>query len=224
MNEINLFIDESGNLGSQGRFFLICALEVECQSIKTISRRVARLINKYKSNNNIPKSEEVKGWSLNDEDRSELITKILSKDVKVRYIVLDKDKTTMLLKKCDDKNACYNYLIQLLVKNIVEQNKKINKVNLYLDNRSVKIGNRLSLKPYLYNKLVLEQLETITNVKRVEFETNYLESKSCYLIQCADIISNSLYKKYDSNNSTFYNKIKQYIIHESKFPSKNFGK
>ena len=224
MKEISLFIDESGNLGSQGRFFLICALEINLCNSKTVSRRVARLINKFKKSKYIPKSIELKGWSLKEEDRLYLIERILSKDIKVRYIVLDKNKTTMLLKKGDDKNACYNYLIQLLVRNIIDIYKSIKKINLYLDNRSVKIGNRLSLKPYLYNKLILEQLESITNVKRVEFDITYLESESCYLIQCADIICNSLFKKYNSNYDKFYKEIKPYIIHESKFPSKNFGK
>ena len=224
MNEISLFIDESGNLGSQGRFFLICALEVQCLSSKTVSRRISRLINKYKKRKLIPKSKELKGWSIKEEDRFELITKILSKDIKVRYIVLDKEKATILLKKGDDKNACYNYLVQLLVKRIIKTYNYIDKINLYLDNRSVKIGNRLSLKPYLYNKLILEQLEKKDNIKRVEFEINYLESESCYLIQGADIICNSIFKKYNSNNNIFYKKIKPYIIFESKFPSRNFGK
>ena len=224
MKEINLFIDESGNLGSQGRYFLICALEVQEKVIKTLSRRVSRLINSFKKEKLIPKDTELKGWSINEEDRFILITKILSKDIKVRYIVLDKEKATLLLKKCDDKNACYNYLVQLIVKKLIMTHKELEKINLYLDNRTVKIGNRLSLKPYLYNKLILEQLEKTKNVKRIEFEINYMESKSCYLIQCADIISNSLYKKYNSDNNMFYKKIKPYINFESKFPSKNFGK
>ena len=224
MKEISLFIDESGNLGSLGRFFLICALEINSSVSKTASRRVARIINRFKLKKKIPKMIELKGWSLKKDDRIEIITKILSKDIKVRYIVLDKEKTTMLLKKSDDKNACYNYLVQLLIQEIIKTHNNIKKVNIYLDNRSVKIGNRLSLKPYLYNKLILEQLETTECVKRVEFDITYLESESCYLIQCADIISNSLYKKYNSNNNTFYNIIKPYIIYESKFPSKNFGK
>ena len=138
-------------------------------------------------------------------------------------LVLDLKQTTMLLAKSDDKNACFNYLIQLIVKRIVEEYKDVEKINLYLDNRSVKIGNRLSLKPYLYNKLVLEQLETKNNVKRIEFDINYFESESCYLIQWADIVANSLYKKYNSNNEKFYAKIKPYIVYENRFPSKKFG-
>ena len=225
MNEINLYIDESGNLGTgMGRYFLICALEIDSSIKSTIVKRAGRIICRFKEKNNIPKNTELKGFRLNTEKRNELIDKILYKGVKVRYIVLDLKQTTMLLTKPDDKNACFNYLIQLIVKNIVENYPAIEKVNLFLDNRSVKIGNRLSLKPYLYNKLVLEQLESKHNVKRIDFEINYLESESCYLIQCSDIISNSLFKKYNTNNNYYYKKIKQNIIFESKFPSKNFGK
>ena len=225
MEEISLYIDESGNLGQgSGRYFLICALEVDQNIRSSISKRAGRVICRYKKKKGIPKNTELKGWALNKKDRQELIDKILLHGIKVRYIVLDLKQTTMLLSKPDDKNACFNYLIQLIVKNIILKNGKIDKINLYLDNRSVKIGNRLSLKPYLYNKLVLEQLETKAEVKRIEFEINYFESESCYLIQWADIIANSLYKKYNSNDDEFYNQIKSYIIYESRFPSGKFGK
>lgn len=224
MKEVNLYIDESGNLGTgMGRYFLICALEVDPTLKNAISKRAGRVICRFKQKNDIPKITELKGSRLKDDDRLELLDKILFKGIKVRYIVLDLKQTTMLLAKSDDKNACFNYLIQLIVKRIVEEYKDVEKVNLYLDNRSVKIGNRLSLKPYLYNKLVLEQLETKNNVKRIEFDINYFESESCYLIQWADIVANSLYKKYNSNNEKFYAKIKPYIVYESRFPSKKFG-
>ncbi len=224
MKEVNLYIDESGNLGTgMGRYFLICALEVDLTLKNAISKRAGRVICRFKQKNDIPKITELKGSRLKDDDRLELLDKILFKGIKVRYIVLDLKQTTMLLAKSDDKNACFNYLIQLIVKRIVEEYKDVEKINLYLDNRSVKIGNRLSLKPYLYNKLVLEQLETKNNVKRIEFDINYFESESCYLIQWADIVANSLYKKYNSNNEKFYAKIKPYIVYESRFPSKKFG-
>ena len=191
MKEVNLYIDESGNLGTgMGRYFLICALEVDPTLKNAISKRAGRVICRFKQKNDIPKITELKGSRLKDDDRLELLDKILFKGIKVRYIVFDLKQTTMLLAKSDDKNACFNYLIQLIVKRIVEEYKDVEKINLYLDNRSVKIGNRLSLKPYLYNKLVLEQLETKNNVKRIEFDINYFESESCYLIQWADIVAN----------------------------------
>ena len=225
MKEVNLYIDESGNLGTgMGRYFLICALEVDPTLKNAISKRAGRVICRFKQKNDIPKITELKGSRLKDDDRLELLDKILFKGIKVRYIVFDLKQTTMLLAKSDDKNACFNYLIQLIVKRIVEEYKDVEKINLYLDNRSVKIGNRLSLKPYLYNKLVLEQLETKNNVKRIEFDINYFESESCYLIQWADIVANSLYKKYNSNNEKFYAKIKPYIVYESRFPSKKLVK
>lgn len=224
MKEISLYIDESGNLGKSGRYFLICALEVDSNVKSSIVKRAGRIICRFKEKNNISKTTELKGCLLNAENRNELLDKILYKGIKIRYIVLDLKQTTMFLEKADDKNACFNYLIQLIVKQIISEMPDIDKISLYLDNRSVKIGNRLSLKPYLYNRLVLEQLETKKNVKRIEFDIKYLESDSCYLIQWADIVANSLYKKYNSSEDSFYNKIKPYIIFESKFPSHVFGK
>ena len=225
MREMNLYIDESGNLGTgMGRYFLICALEIDTNIKSTISKRAGRIICRFKGKNNIPKNVELKGSWLNKENRIKLLEKILYKGVKVRYIVLDINQTTMLLEKSDDKNACFNYLVQLLVRQITIENPDIEKINLFLDNRSVKIGNRLSLKQYLYNKLVLEQLETNNIIRRIEFSILYLESESCYLIQWADIVANSIFKKYNSNDDTFYKIISPYIVCENKFPLKKFGK
>ncbi len=223
MKSINLYMDESGNLGSSGRYFLICALEVKANEVKALGKRAGRIINRFKIKYNIPKAEEIKGWKLKDEQRIELINSILYKGIKIRYIILDLNHTTMLLKKADDKNACYNYLVQLIVKKLLQDYPHLEKINLYLDNRSVKIGNRLSLKSYLYNKLVLESLEQNNEVSRIEFIIHYMESKKCYLIEWADIIANSLYKKYNSKINDYYKLIKPSIIFESKFPSKTFG-
>ena len=225
MKEITLYIDESGNLGTGcGRYFLICALEIDNNIKSTISKRAGRIICRYKIKKGISKTKELKGTDLNNDDRNDLIDKILFKGIKVHYIVLDLNHATFLLKKADDKNACYNYLIQLIIKNIIKKHKNIKKINLYMDNRSVKIGNRLSLKPYLYNVFVLKQLEGKSDINRIEFNINYLESDSNYLIQWADIIANSLYKKYNSDNNDYYKKIKPYIVFKSEFPTKLFGK
>ena len=223
MKAINLYMDESGNLGTNGRYFLICALEIKEQDAKSLGKRAGRIINRFKIKYNIPKTREVKGWMLNHKERVQLIEHILYRGIKIRYIILDLNHTTMLLKKADDKNACYNYLVQLIIKKLIQDYPQLKKVNIYLDNRSVKIGNRLSLKPYLYNKLVLEQLETKENVNRIEFQTYYMESNKCYLIEWADIIANAIYKKYNSNVDEYYKQIKPFIIFESKFPSKTFG-
>lgn len=225
MKTINLYLDESGNLGpGNGRYFLICALQVSNDKVKSLSKRAGRVINRFKIKYKIPKKEEIKGWKLANDQRIELLESILYKDVKVRYIVLDIGITTMLLEKADDKNACYNYLVQLIVKKLLKDYPDLEKIKIFLDNRSVKIGNRLSLKPYLYTKLVLEKLELGLDAKRIDFIINYMESESCYLIEWADILSNSLYKKYNSNYNIYYKYIKPYIIYESRFPSRNFGK
>lgn len=224
MKAINLYIDESGNLGTgMGRYFLVCALEINSNDAKSLGKRAGRIINRFKINHNIPKNKEIKGWRLKEDEREQLISSILYRGVKVRYIILDLFQTTMLLKKSDDKNACFNYLVQLIVQKLLKETPNLEKINLYLDNRSVKIGNRLSLKPYLYNKLVLEKLEQTSKVKRIDFTISYMESESCYLIEWADIIANAIYKKYDSKRDEYYLKIKPFIVSEIKFPYKTFG-
>jgi len=224
MRKICLYFDESGDLGVRGdRFFLIGAIEIDHDNEKEMNRRAGRIINRFKNLHNISKNKEIKGCLLNRNQRIELLNKIIYKNVLIRYIVLDIKKTTFLLEKADDKNACYNYLIGLIIKDVIKDYPNIEEIDLFLDNRSVKIGNRLSLKPYLYNKLVLEQLEFSNTFKRIQFNVKYLESESCYLIQWVDIISNSIYKMYSRSIRDFYYIIKPFIVFESKFPKGSFG-
>jgi hypothetical protein len=224
MQKISLYFDESGDLGvNKGRFFLIGAIEIDSKHDKEMNRRAGRIINRFKNSYNISKNIEIKGCLLKRNQRIELLNKIIYKGVLIRYIVLDIKKTTFLLEKADDKNACYNYLIGLIIKDVIKDYPNIEEIDLYLDNRSVKIGNRLSLKPYLYNKLVLEQLEFTIFCKRIQFNVKYLESESCYLIQWVDIISNSIYKLYSRKINEYYHIIKPFIVFESRFPKGSFG-
>ncbi len=90
MKSINLYMDESGNLGTgMGRYFLICALEVKEDVVKSLKKRAGRVINRFKIKYKIPKINEVKGWKLTEDQRMELIDSILFRGIKVRYIVLD---------------------------------------------------------------------------------------------------------------------------------------
>ena len=224
MQKISLYFDESGDLGvKKGRFFLIGAIEIDSNNDKEMNRRAGRIINRFKYSYNIAKNREIKGCLLKRNQRIELLNKIVLKNVLIRYIVLDIQKTTFLLEKSDDKNACYNYLIGLIIKDVIKDYPNIDEIDLYLDNRSVKIGNRLSLKPYLYNKIVLEQLEFASSYKRIQFNVKYLESESCYLIQWVDIVSNSIYKLYSRHIKEFYYIVKPFIVFESKFPKGSFG-
>ena len=72
-----------------GSYFLICALEVKEDVVKSLKKRAGRVINRFKIKYKIPKINEVKGWKLTEDQRMELIDSILFRGIKVRYIVLD---------------------------------------------------------------------------------------------------------------------------------------
>jgi len=88
LKSINLYIDESGNLGTgMGRYFLIVALEIKEENIKSINKRAGRVINRFKIKKGIKKQEEVKGSKLKEEDRLNLLKSILFRGVQVRYMI-----------------------------------------------------------------------------------------------------------------------------------------
>ena len=71
MNEITLYIDESGNLGNEmGRYFLICALEIDNNNKSSIAKRAGRIICRFKEKNHISKTTEIKGSLLTNDKRN----------------------------------------------------------------------------------------------------------------------------------------------------------
>jgi len=146
-------------------------------------------------------------------NRQFILNKLSNKDdYFISYIVLDKTKIKNQ-KLFEDKNILFNYLCSFLFKKTIKNCPE--DINLYFDNRTVKIRSGNSLRDYLKIKSYTEW-----NFNK-ELNLYYLDSKSSYCIQMVDIISNTIYRKYNNEKDHFYNKIK---INESiKFPQNTFN-
>lgn len=201
---MEIHIDESGNLGTSGRYFVIAMIQL------LNKKRIKNFIRNYNKEKDIV---EAKGQVMTIEDRQNLLNKLSSRDdYFISYIVLDKTKVTHK-KLFEDKNILFNYLCSFLfrktIKNCTED------ISLYFDNRTVKVKSGNSLKDYLKIKAYTEW--NFSN----ELNVFYLDSKTNYGIQMVDIISNTIFRKYMNGKDHFYNRLK--ISESIRFPQNNFG-
>lgn len=92
---IRVFIDESGNLGRGGQYFVLAAAVFDTpQGIK----RAARLIRKTQimlaKDKLIPIIEEIKSCRLSVPQRQRILNKLVAKaDIDIFYLVVDKEKS-----------------------------------------------------------------------------------------------------------------------------------
>ncbi len=196
-----IFIDESGDLGTKERYFVISLL------IPQNNKRISNFIKKFCIKNNIG---EVKASSLSFEQKQLLFNKLSTKnDYSVSYIVIDKSKILNHKIFCF-KNLLFSYLSSLIIEKVVTNTDE--DVSIIFDNRSVKIGSSSTLADYM----------KIKSYTQWNFQHNlnvtFADSKQSKLIQATDLIANAIYSKYNYGNEHFFNIIVNQIKYYIEYP------
>ncbi|OGZ96066.1 MAG: hypothetical protein A2676_01900 [Candidatus Sungbacteria bacterium RIFCSPHIGHO2_01_FULL_51_22] len=198
------FIDESGDLGTKGRYFVITLLAPQK------SKRISNFMRKFCAKNSL---QEVKASQLSFPQKQFVFNKLCSaNDYTISYIAADKlniDNKKIL----EDKNLCYNYLFSFLVKKTVKSTQE--DITFLLDNHSTKVKSINSLADYIKIKAFTQWGFTH------DLSIRYVDSKDSKVVQAADVVSNAIYAKYTYGKDHFYSKL---TISESiKFPYSKFA-
>jgi hypothetical protein len=199
-----LFVDESGNLGTKDRYFVLVLLAPQR------SKRIVNFMKKFTVRNNLP---EVKASRLSFPQKQEIFNRLCSaNDYTVSYIVADKQNIDNK-KLFADKNLCYNYLFSFLVKKTIRSAQE--DLCILLDNHSTKVGSINSLADYIKIKAY-----TQFGYQR-DLQISYTNSEHSKVVQAADVIANAIWAHYNYGASHFYNML---TISESiRFPQSKFG-
>ncbi|WP_254068522.1 DUF3800 domain-containing protein [Brevibacillus sp. 7WMA2] len=208
-----LNFDESGNLGTAGRYFTIACVGTPntkplTNIMKKSSLRVKQRFPQFES------EREIKASDSFPVIKDYILRKIASKDVDIRYVVADLQHVMESLLR--DENLLYNYLLQFLIVPVAKRADVTNLV-LNLDKRTIKVKSTNSFEDYINIKL---NYELNCNVN---LTVNYLESQNSYAIQAADFIANAVYAKYEYGKDEYYNLFNHKIVHRELFPRKLFG-
>lgn len=202
---VNIFIDESGNLGRKDRFFVIAAL------VPSRGKRIVNFIRRFAKKQRLV---EVKGSRLGFPEKEYLFKELAGgNDSYVSYIVVD--KLNIERKKIlEDKNLCYNYVASFLLRAIL---KAVDEdVHIHLDNHTVRVGSINSFCDYIKIKAITEW-----NFQH-EIFIEYVDSKNSKLIQCVDIAANEIWSKYNHGTKHLYGLLP--IKHSIQFPAAKFNK
>lgn len=212
-----LIFDESGNLGSQGRYFVIACIETfEYKSLHNIMKNKLGKA-KIQFPNIITHSHEIKAADAFPMVKYHILESIAQKNISVSYIVADLKYVQPRL--LQDKNIFYNYLMRLLLDHLITPTDT--KINILCDNKTTKVASMNSFSDYIYLHYIYEQ-----QYYQLNLNVQYLDSdaKNSFSIQAADYVANALYLNYEYNKPIYkdiFNPIVKNALH---FPYKNFGK
>ncbi|MCO7128181.1 DUF3800 domain-containing protein [Sporolactobacillus shoreicorticis] len=210
---VYLTLDESGNLGRQGRYFTIAC--IEANTIKPLNNIIKKSVLKTKLT--FPRyesREEIKASDSTAIIKDYFLRKIASKEIKIHYIVSDLTHVNQNLK--DDENLLYNFMLKLLIEPIARRNLG-KKIVINLDKRTIKVQSSNSFQDYIRLCLMYEKGFDI------DIEVNYLESQNSYPIQAADFVANAVNTKYEYDYSAYFDILRSKLITKNQFPYRTFG-
>ncbi len=200
---LQIFIDESGDLGMNEGYFIIAML------VAHNSKRIKNLVKNFCAKN---KKEEIHSFELDFVQKQELVNKLTKQiDYSVSYIVADK---MMITKKelFKNNNLLFNYLFSFLIKGILKANT--DDICIHLDNRTQKVASINSLKDYIKIKAYTEWGFT------KDLNIGYNDSKVCKAVQMADLVASCIRRKYFHKNDDFYKRLN--IAKSIRFPNDTF--
>lgn len=205
-----IFLDESGDLGldlrkpGATRFFIVTFLFVEKKRAieKIISTLHGGLRKKYRMRTSVLHASKEESATI-----AKFCKKIASKGCRIMTIYLDKSK--VYTKLSDEKHVLYNYIVNILLdrminKSLVDKNKMI---HLIASRRETNKFLNQNFQDYLAC-----QIENNHNVE-VKVEIKTPPEEKC--LQAVDLISWSIFRKYERRDSSYYKLIQHLIVEEN---------
>ncbi len=180
-------LDESGNLGSQDRFFVMSALIV--RRTRDLSRAF-KVLDEMKTSRRSKKDTavEVKFSNSYPHERMRILKSLSDSPISIVYVVIDKNESRVYknVRNCDLYKAAVKEILPLIEKASMTKDVSIN----FDENRCIDMRSLL--------ELVTEGVSNL-NVKSVR----KVNSSSDKAVQLADFISGSIREKYEHGNDGY---------------------
>jgi len=204
--QLYVYLDESGDLGfGQGgtKYFTIAFVIVK----NPIPFR--RCVKVVKIKHHIPREVELKGHTTRAVIKKDLLNRFLKLDMEVHAITVKKENVEPKLRK--DTNILYNYMVGLSLVERILQEPAGAKVVINVDRRVISITSGFNFNQYLRYKIWYERER-----RDIDLEIHHLDSHAAHTIQGIDVICNSIFKKYSSNNYALFNIIRDKVKSDKK--------
>jgi hypothetical protein len=199
-----IYVDESGDLGFGGAGSQYLVISFVSVPNKT---RINRAVKRIKHALRIPNEQELKAYDLSWKERQKALGILAKVEMSIHAITVNKAKVVARLQK--EPNVLYNYALHFpLLEHI--KGVPLMGVRLLVDQRTSRVGSGDMLDHYLKIKCIAE------NSLDVDLSCCHMNSERCLGIQAADLVANTIARKYEKGHLKGYNMISGLIADERK--------
>lgn len=207
--DITVFIDESGTIAKgnleKDDYFIITLLFVENSNIDYVKKiyrknRLKVVKKKQELYEYLKNNKEVKGSQLSENNKFPIYENLITKcddKFELGLIVLNNKCATEKFRS--NSSRVFNFLIKTYLESYFKKYstyKNLNSLNFIIDERNVVTESTYTLQEYLNTELNL-----VNNFSNKDITVHYHDSRNFLLLQMADFISNTFFRKYHKKNS-----------------------
>lgn len=185
-----IYIDESGDLGKDSKYFIISAI---ISSNKTDLERIINKINRI-FKKQLRNSNEIKGNNTPNYIIKKILKRLENIDYEAVIIVFNKENKDKI--KYSNNNELYDIIASELAKMITIKQK----TSIIIDKSKTKHSDIKLFDNYF--------IENLNNNLNFPIEISHLSSTNSKGLQIIDIISWSYFQNYEKNNEEFIKLIK----------------
>lgn len=196
-----VYLDESGDLGfkeGSSGYFVITIMKTN--DVTRISRCVKRIRQRRLKKKHM-KIPELKANNSSPEIRRRFLRDIVKHDFEIHCIILPKEKVYDYLKT--KKHRLYNYIIGCVLPGAVAF---LRSIEIIVDKRSNKRVLREDFDDYIKMKI-----EERFFFRKPQVKISHYDSENDAGLQAVDFISWSIFRKYERDDTEYYDIIKSKI-------------
>jgi hypothetical protein len=212
-----IYLDESGDLGfdftkrKTSRKFVITLLVSDDRETATQFKKAVRRTLKNKVNHKKKRKivREMKGTQTRHEVKEYFFRNMPTTGWRIYSVVLNKERVYPKLKTKQGKKKLYNFLARFILEKVDLRNHGT-AVNLIID----RCKNREEIRDF--NNYIANQLEGLLPLNVPLYITHELSQDNTGL-QVVDLFCWGLYRKYESNDTKWYDVFKEAIGFEDEY-------
>ena len=213
-----VFVDESGNMGKSGDYFVLVALVAKDEKVEVRLKRLVRkeqFLSAKGDKLTAPKSE-LKFCKMKFEQRQRIVARLAKEEgVEIFYFVAYKPMVR-LLQEGITKNLVYNYFSKLLIDRVFKRYD--DDFEIVFDQRSTAVKSMYSLTDYIE----LSGHAYFKNLVGKDISVIQRDSKTNLLLQAADIVAGAVAQGYSLRNLHFLDMLGPKIISAREYPKRGF--
>ena len=215
---IRVFVDESGNMGRSGKYFVLAGLVVKTEKQRN---RIERMIRREqlldeKGRRLETKKDEIKFSRMKFEQRQRIANKIAGEwEINIHYFVAYKPMVE-LLREGKTKNLVYNYFSKLLMERIFKRYD--DDFEIIFDQRSTAVKSMNSLTDYIE----ISAYADFPNLVGKSIAVKQADSRTNELLQAADVIAGAAAQAYALHNLHYLEILGGKVMTLQEFPKRGF--